>query len=64
MIELILAIITVILIIVFSPTILTVFFWIGFKVFKPIFDYQLEKIDDVYGWWHDRKIKEKKEAKE
>ena len=60
MIELIIALITVILIIVFSPTILTVFFWIGFKVFKPIFDWQMEKIDEIYDWWHDRK----EEAKE
>lgn len=64
MIELILAIITIILIIVFSPTILAVFLWIMLKVFGPIIDWQMEKIDDVYGWWHDRKIKEKEEAKE
>lgn len=60
MIELILALITLILFIIFSPTILAVFLWIMLKVFGPIIDWQMEKIDEIYEWWHDRK----EEAKE
>lgn len=64
MIELILALITIILFIIFSPTIIAVCLWIMLKVFGPIIDWQMEKIDEIYDWWQDRKIKKKERIKE